>query len=182
MVGLAAALYLTVAAATIHSVYAGGGDPHTLGEKVVEYAELVPADFLLLTLALLRARRDAIEPLFFAVAVVLLLLLPFFPFGPNNDLSLYGSIPALAAIMFATIDGWARPVRIGGSGVVVTAILLLGALTPLSQIYRAVSWPTWKPNLHRSVVDAAGGASPNYLASLNDNALLMRLLRGPNQP
>jgi len=182
LVGLAAALYLTVAAATIHSVYAGGGDAYTLSEKAVEYAELVPADFLLLALALLRAHRDGIEPLFFAIAVALLLVLPFFQFGPNNDLSLYGSIPALAAIMFAAIDGWARPVRIGGSGIVVTAILVLGALDPLSQIHRAASWPTWKPNLQRSVVDAAGGSSPNYLASLNDDALLMRLLRGPNQP
>jgi len=179
LIALVAALYLTAAAGTIH---AAGADPYSWLDKAVLYAKFIPAEFLLLALALLRAHRDGIQPLFFAVAVAVLLLLPFFHFGPNNDLSLYASIPALAAIMFAVVDGWARPLRIGGPGILVTVILVLGALAPLSELYRSASWPSWKPDLQRSVVDASGGQSPNYLLRLDPDMSLMRLLRGFPQP
>ena len=64
----------------------------------------------------------------------------------------------------------------------VTAILAIGALDPLWQIDRAATWPTWKPDLQRSVISASGGSSPNYLVSLDGDALLMRLLCQPGQP
>ncbi len=99
-------LYLTIAAATI-----AGPDLGSLPllPQAIIYLAFILIEFLVLCYLLVRNFKDGIEPLFFGVAVAVLLVLPLFKFGPNNDLVMRSSIPALAAVMFAVVDGWARP-------------------------------------------------------------------------
>jgi hypothetical protein len=147
------------------------------------YGVFVLVEFLVLALALMRAHREGIDPLFFGVAILVLLLLPMFRFGPVNDLSTRGSAPALIVLMFAVIDGWARPLKLWGRGVLVTGILLIGALTPMSEIIRAVSWTPWQLDLQRSLYEATrDGQAPNYFTDLRPGSLLARMLRPPAPP
>ena len=179
LVFLGSALYLT---ADVGVIPAGSGAAlSSWAEKATFYVESVLVDFLLLAFALWRSHRDGIEGLFFWIAILCLLAIPFFPFGPNNDLALDGSIPALVAIMFAVVDGWARPAVIGGRGLLVTVMLVIGALDPLWQLHRAASWPSWKPDLQRNVIDASEGGA-HYVASLPLDSPLMRLLRPAASP
>ncbi len=181
LVGLPVAIYITAASGTIHAV----GTPAEAG--LAGYAKIyllfVLIEFLILALALLRAHREGIDPPFFWLAVVVLLLLPLYRFGPVSDLATRASAPALMVLMFAAADGWARPLRLGGRGLLVTAVLLIGALTPLSEIGRALLWPPWQLDLQRTVwEESAGGHSPNYLAEMPADSLLARLLREPAAP
>ncbi len=175
-VAAATAIYMTIAANTI-----GSADVSALSllPQAFIYLTFLLLEFLILCYLLVRDLRDGIDPLYFATAVVVLIVLPLFRFGPGNDIVMRGSIPALAAVMFAAADGWARPARILKPNVLVTLVLLIGALTPASEIARAILWPNWQPRLARSVYDVTGGASPNYLAELRPGSLAAALLRAP---
>jgi len=180
MVAIPIALYMTAAASTIHAMVIPEAD--WLYHLRV-YVVFVLVEFLILTLALLRAHRDAIEPDFFVLAIVVLLLLPLYRFGPSSDLATRASAGGLMVLMFTVVDGWARPLRLWGRGIVVTFVLLSGALTPLSEFGRAILWPHWQLDLQRSIWTAtSGGHSPNYLAELRPGSLLSRLLRDPVTP
>ena len=102
-------VYVTIAAATINGPNYGGEIP--LLPQVVIYFAFLLVEFAVLCYLLVRNFNDGIDPLFFGAAVAVLIVLPLFKYGPNNDLVMRSSIPALAAVMFAVVDGWARPVR-----------------------------------------------------------------------
>ena len=176
VVAAGAAIYVTIAAKSIAGHDFG---PLPWWPQAVIYCQFVLIEFLALCLLLARDLKDGIEPFYFGTAVAVLLVLPLFKFGPNNDLVMRASIPALAAVMFAVVDGWARPVRILAPNALVTILLAIGALTPASEIARALFWPNWEPRLDRSVDDATGGSSPNYLAELKPGSLAATLLRAP---
>jgi hypothetical protein len=170
------AIYLTIATGSIPS---GNGPAVPWQAWIFIYLTFLLVEFLLLSYLLVRDFRDGIEPLYFGVAIAVLILLPNFSFGPGNDIVMRGSIPALAAVMFAVVDGWARPARLLRPNFLLTLLLLIGAVTPASEIARALLWPRWEPRLDRSVYEAAGGASANYLAVLEPCSLAARLLRAP---
>jgi hypothetical protein len=146
------------------------------------YFTFILIEFAVLCYLLVRNFKDGIEPLFFGVAVAVLMVLPLFKYGPNNDLVMRGSIPALAAVMFAVVDGWARPVRLLKPNVLLTIVLLIGADTAVSEIARALLWPNWEPRLNRSLYDEAGAGSTNYLAQLRPGSLAAMVLRQPEPP
>jgi hypothetical protein len=149
--------------------------------KLVIYSRFVLFEFLALAAALWYFHRAGTDPLFFGLAVILLLVLPWFHFGPANDLVMRASIPALAVLMFAAVDGWARPLALNGRGLLVTLLLAIGAITPASEIARALLLPAWKPDLNRSVFEVTRGG-PNYIATIAPGSVLARLLRAPNPP
>jgi len=179
LVAAGTVVYVTIAAATIPGPNLG---PLPLLPQVMIYFTFILIEFAVLCYLLVRNFRDGIEPLFFGVAVVVLLVLPLFKYGPNNDLVMRGSIPALAAVMFAVVDGWARPARLLKPNFLLTIVLLIGADTPVSEIARALLWPNWEARLDRSVYDATAGASPNYLAELRPGSLAAMVLRQPEPP
>lgn len=175
-VAAASALYLTAAAGTIGSAIALPPGP---GALLSVYGPFVLAEFGALALALLWSRPGGIDPPFFALALLTLLALPWFHFGPNNDLVNRGAIPALAVLMFAVVDGWARPPAVGGRGLLVGAMLLIGAAMPAARIAETILRPAWTPDLQRSLYEVTGGRSPNYLALLPPDSPLAALLRRP---
>ena len=108
-------------------------------KQVDIFAEPSPlVHFMLLEWALLAVavyRREE-RPQLFALVLLQLLLMPFLQFGPNSDMIMRGCIPPLAILMMYTIDAWqaARPLR----RTVITAILLVGSVTPLLEFQRAL--------------------------------------------
>jgi hypothetical protein len=179
LVAAGTVVYVTIAAATIPGPNLG---PLPLLPQVMIYFTFILIEFAVLCYLLFRNFKDGIEPLFFGVAVAVLMALPLFKYGPNNDLVMRGSIPALAAVMFAVVDGWARPARFLKPNVLLTVVLAIGAVTPISEIARALLWPNWQPRLDRSVYDVTAGASPNYLAELRPGSLAATVLRQPEPP
>jgi hypothetical protein len=177
----ASGLYLVLGASTIAAAPAEGNAllPTPTAEFFQLYASYMLFEFGALCLALVFAYRGSIEPLFFAIAIASLLVLPWFHFGPNNDLVTRSSIPALTVILFTTIDGWARPVRPGGRAVFVTLFLLLGAVIPIARIAQVLTTPAWKPDTQQSVYDITAGGSSNYLATLRPDSALGHLLKMP---
>ncbi len=180
-VALASGLYLTLGAGTISEA---GAETTTLlptptAAFIPVYASYMLFEFGALCLALIFACRSAIEPLFFVIAIVSLLVLPWFHFGPNNDLVTRGSIPALTIFLFTAVDGWARPLRLGGRGAFVTLFLLLGAVIPVARIAQVLTTPAWKPDTQQSVYEITAGGSANYLATLRPDTALGHLLKMP---
>jgi hypothetical protein len=180
---IASALYLMLAAGTIVTT---GTTPSPLAPDwqafLPVYIRFIVLEFGALAAALAIAHRGAAEPIYFTIAILLLLLLPWFHFGPNNDLVTRGSIPALTMLMLMVLDGWARPLRIGGRGIVVAVILLVGAVFPIARMVQVLSQPAWQPDLQHSLYEVTQGGSPNYLADVAKASLLGRLLKDVPPP
>jgi len=135
LVALPSALYLTVAAGTIATVgVSGGALPPDWQAFLPVYARFMIVEFGALAVVLLYAHRDGVEPVSFGIAIACLLVLPWFHFGPNNDLVTRGSIPAFTILMFTVIDGWARPASVAGRGLIVTSLLVVGAIMPVARM------------------------------------------------
>jgi hypothetical protein len=65
-----------------------------------------------------------------------------------------GSVPALAFVCIATLEYIQRATKESRSNAIaVCVILLLGAVTPLHEFYRAITFPRWKPNHTLSVME-----------------------------
>ena len=128
------------------------------------YVEFAFFEFLLLALLLLkRAPRDPMV----AISLIVLLTLPFFYFGPYNDLSMRTSIAALT--VFAIVIGrWLssplRPPGDAGSRVLVVALLAVGAVTPAMEFIRVLSNPAWPLAVGSSLVEATTMRGTHYLA------------------
>jgi hypothetical protein len=124
-------------------------------------------------------RRDR-SPLALGV-VALLLLLPWSHFGPNNDLLMRASIPALAILWLQLADTLTADADAAGglSAVERKLILLLfvlGAITPLLEIQRALGGRNWPADTRLSAPTALGGFPPHYFAR-RDGHWLHGLLR-----
>jgi hypothetical protein len=177
LVAIPVVLFLMLAAQSIEPAAIADVD---LLYRVRMYITFVLVEFGFLALALLRGHRDAIDPLFFGIAIAMLLALPLFHFGPTNDLVMRASVPSLLVLMFTVVDGWARPLRLWGRGALVTLLLIIGAGTPISEIGRVLLWHPWQLDMQLSLYDVtSGGQSPNYFAPLGSDSLLSRLLRQP---
>jgi hypothetical protein len=98
------------------------------------------------------------------MSVLVLLGLPFIRFGAGNDLTMRASIPALAFVCIVTLDFLQRATKESrGRIIAVCSILLLGAVTPFHEFYRAVTFPHWKPRSTFSVVDFEPVPPPSYV-------------------
>lgn len=120
---------------------------------------------------LLRRERS---PLAWATVGVLLLL-PWTRFGPNNDLAMRASIPALTILWLVlaeelsarhAADGAERPWRFA-----LLALFMLGAITPLQEFHRALAGHAWQADTGISAPRALGGFVPHYFVSERRNWL-----------
>jgi hypothetical protein len=104
---------------------------------------------------------------FLLSAVAVLLLLPFIQFGPSNDLAMRASIPALMFICISTIVVVQQPLK-GNCKIFIplVIVLLLGAITPAHEFYRAAVLPSWKPSLTANIMTAPPA---HYVARVTSN-------------
>ncbi|MBI5901130.1 MAG: hypothetical protein HZB40_18150 [Rhodocyclales bacterium] len=123
-------------------------------------------------------RRDR-SPLALGV-VALLLLLPWSRYGPNNDLLMRASIPALAILWLQladTLTAAAADSGLSNSGRKLLLLLfVLGAITPLLEIQRAIGGRYWPADTRLSAPQALGGFPPHYFVR-HDGHWLPGLLR-----
>lgn len=114
-------------------------------------------------------------------SLVVLAGLPWISFGPNNDLAMRGSVPALAILWLVIIaELVADPVqrRLSHSMRTTLAVLfLIGAVTPSLEIYRALSGNPWQPDPALAAPAALGGVAAHYFAPSNDSWLQSGLRR-----
>jgi len=135
-------------------------------------------------LALLLARLRAFD-LKVGVSVSILLLLPFYHFGPGNDLVMRSSIPALAVLALAAVRPLAasdRPV----ARTLLALVLVVGAIGAAQEPERALltaRWPLTGKTLLQAAADQAppGRAQPpsNYVGRLSQPGLIA-LMRSPS--
>ena len=162
---LPGALYVSVAAGTIDY-----GSPATKPGFLAWYLAFVILQLAAGLFVLLH--RERIEPalrVLFLGALAFLVVLPFGSFGPNNDLVMRASIPALLVVSFVfgavVIDlGRDRP-REAALGI---AIALLGLAPAVVEIARAVLAPRFAIS-DCDLVEASRalgdlGAPANYMA------------------
>ena len=113
-------------------------------------------------------------PLAWTTAAVLLLL-PWVQFGPNNDLAMRASIPALTILWLAIADDLTAPPgdrRLPrGWRTALFALFALGAITPLQEIHRALGGNSWQADTRISAPQALGGYPPHYFVSTRQNLL-----------
>lgn len=133
---------------------------------IARYIEFVLLEFAFLAaLLLLRFRRD---PLLLG-AVAVLLLLPFYRFGPANDLAMRASIPALTMLAIR-LGQWLSQPRDGLSDLqwrwVALALLAIGAVTPFMELARVFIEPRWNMDTHHDLVEVSHGRAPHYLTPL----------------
>jgi len=139
---------------------------------------LLEAGFLGIAILSIRRSSDVL------LALVILAVLPFAYLGAGNDLVMRASIPSLAVLTIATCltlveeNAAKRNLR---KKAILSALLAVGAMTPIAEFARAVLLPTWPVNLRATLIGAScAGYPPHYVARLGGQAI-GRLLRRPNQ-
>ena len=132
---------------------------------VPRYIEFVVFEFA--GFAILLLKRDLRDPWLWA-AIGVLLALPFYRFGPFNDLAMRASIPALT-LLAIRIGLWlSQPVAVTRdrpARAIAIALLAVGAVTPFMEWARAFIEPRWTMNDHASVIDVTRGS--HYLTPLH---------------
>lgn len=104
-----------------------------------------------------------------AAGLLLLCLLPFFSFGPTNDLATLGAIPALTVMWLTLINELTAPshqrrLSMGRRGLL-ALLFAVGAVTPLQESYRALTGKRWAPDPALPAPVAIGGFPAHYYAS-----------------
>lgn len=153
------------------------------GHFVLDYLIFVLMEFAVLGLLIGRQLRDSFG--LYWLAFILLAAIPLYHFGPSNDTMLRLSIPCLVILLIATLrlvgDWWAQPGSMPLSIVAPAAVLvlLIGAFTPVNELWRAVTFHRQPPNYGESLVEAQKGfEAPHYVGRL-DRSDLIGLLRPP---
>jgi len=119
-----------------------------------------------------------------AVALVFLAILPFASFGPGNDLVMRSSIPSIAILAIgacvalfgaqAKQQPWRRKAGLW-------VCLLVGAVTPIAEIARAVILPSWPLNMQATLIGTnCGGFPAHYVARLGGQTIRL-FLRAPHR-
>jgi hypothetical protein len=121
------------------------------------------------------------------VASLSLVVLPFFQFGGANDLVMRTSIPAMTVLWLTLADqltdratgmerGWVRMF-------IALTIWLVGSVTSMQEISRAVLMPNWKPDLAMHLPDAFSRITPSepfpphYFLKLTAGTLVQKVLK-----
>ena len=167
--------YLVAGSSEVRS--GGNAEIRWVGEdlvpRIIEFVLFEFAGFA--ALLLVRDRRD---PLLWA-AVVVLLALPWYRFGPYNDLAMRASIPALV-LLAIRLGGWlSTPFvrRETGARLIAIALLVIGAVTPFMEFARVFITPRWDLDTQASLPDVTRGT--HYLTPL-DKPWLLRFVRRPD--
>ncbi len=131
------------------------------------YLEFVVLEFALVAALLLyRFRGDTL----LIAAIVTLLAIPIYHFGPANDLALRASNPGLALLALRLGEWLSEPSRSwidARTRGVAIVLLVIGAVTPFLEVSRLFTETRWDMNTEENVIVAAHGRSAaHYLTPL----------------
>jgi hypothetical protein len=150
-------------------------------DSLVRYAAFVLFEFLLLALVLWRGVTATLRPEM-ALAVAMLMLLPVFRFGPSNDLLLRASTPSLLLLLIALLDVLQRGAYrcLGFKRLaMLTTIVVVGMITPLHELVRALAWPRSPPNYSQNLLDQQGGHMAAHYFGRLEGLDLTLMFRSP---
>ncbi len=144
-----------------------------------DYLMFVLMEFGILALLLIPLLRHSIGLAWLSVAV--LLALPFFYFGPSNDLMLRVSVPPLMFLCILCVRELTdESQRVTTRHGLLIAILLIGANTPFNELWRAATFRRIPPDYSRSLIDTQkDGLLPAHYVGRLSQTLLVDLLRTP---
>jgi hypothetical protein len=128
------------------------------------YGTFCLLEFGLFALVLLRLRAFDLK---LGIAVAILAALPFYHFGPGNDLVMRCSIPALAILALACVKPLAGSPRAFARATLM-ALLALGALGAAEEPARALLAPRWDLS-GKSLAQVSADQSPRHVAALPAN-------------
>jgi len=179
IVGLAVAAYLTLSAGgvpkgSVLAAWSSGDAVMSLLRQVQFF--ILEAGLIGLAIFLIRPSIELI------IALTVLALLPAVYLGPNNDLAMRGSIPALIVLAIsafrALLDKSQQP-RMWQKKAFLAVMLLVGAMTPIAELSRAIIFPVWPINFQATLIGAdCGGYAPHYVAELGGQ-IITHVLREP---
>lgn len=140
------------------------------------------AQFYVLEIGMVGLVCCAVLPSSYAVlALVVLAVLPFFHVGPSNDLVMRASIPALVVIVIQSCRALSletTPGRKRNLQFLLSGLLIVGAVTAVGEIARAILLPSWPANSVATLIDASCGEyPPHYVARLDVGAWQDKLLK-----
>jgi hypothetical protein len=179
-VGLVVAAYLVLDAGAIPKGWIGGNQHVDVLDSLGQQAQFFLLEAGLTGFAILALKRSPVV----ALALAILAILPAARFGPGNDLVMRGSIPSLTVLAIASCL-----VLLGNGGQLHAArrkatlglLLLIGAVTPVEELARALILPAWPISMQATLLDASCGIVPaHYIAHLGDE-MIGRLLRAPHR-
>lgn len=145
------------------------------------YGAFVLLEFLLLVIVMWPGIATAIRPELI-LATLILAVLPVFRLGPSNDLLLRASTPSLVLLLLLILDSHQKGnFREWGLGrtIALASLLSIGALTPLAEFARALTWSRVAPNYSQSLFEAQNKQLPGHYFAVLDAPDLAVLLRAP---
>jgi hypothetical protein len=158
-------------------VAVGGKDASTVLD-LMQQAQFFLLEAGLIGAAILAIRRSAEV----ALALVILALLPLIYLGPANDLVMRASIPSLAVLTIGACVALFAPAPAAAAAALrkraaLVGLLVVGAVTPLAEISRAVFLPVWPINETATLIGVnCGQFAPHYVARLG-HEVIGRMLR-----
>jgi hypothetical protein len=177
VIGLVVLAYLILDSGGISKGVAvgGGKDPSALLD-LLQQAQFFLLEAGFIGAAILAIRRSAEV----ALALVILALLPLIYLGPANDLVMRASIPSLAALTIGACLALFEPASAAATlrkRVALVGLLVVGAVTPLAEISRAVFLPAWPINRSATLIGVdCGQFAPHYVARVG-HEVIGRMLR-----
>ena len=166
--------------ATFGTLPGGNAPPPPLREFLLHaYAPFVLMEFGILALLLHGHLRHSVH--LFWIAVAVLASLPFLDVGPSTDTLLRVSTPALIILLILTLLALQEPwLSWKGSRIALVVVLMLGAVTPVHEIWRAATWRHTPPNYAAcNLVERLSGAMPAHYIGKLLAPDLQALLRQP---
>ena len=128
------------------------------------YAAFCLLEFGFFALVLLRLRAFDLK---LGIAVAILAALPFYHFGPGNDLVMRCSIPALAILALACVGPLAGSTRPFARATLMV-LLAVGALGACEEPARALLAPRWDLT-GKSLAQVSADQSPRHVVELPSN-------------
>jgi len=188
LVGLVVAGYLILDPTRIPRGLAVGARNGSAAMDLLQQAQFFLLEAGFIGGAIFAIRRSAE----IALALFILALLPLVYLGPGNDLVMRASIPSLAVLTIGACRALAEaPAHKAAyrKKAVLVGLLLVGAITPVDEIARAVLLPAWPINMDATLIGAdCGRYAPHYVARIGGEAIgrvlrqTHRLPIGPQGP
>ena len=169
--------FATVSAMKLAS--SAGPEPDNPG-IVLQYLLFVLMQFVILALLLRRGLQHSQG--LFALACVVLSLLPFVQFGPSNDIVLRHSVPCVIVLLIATLaqlQDWLNARQVPLRGYAVAIVILIGAATPFNEIWRAFFFKRTMPDYGRSLLEQHWNTEAPHYVGVLDRSDLASVLRAP---
>jgi hypothetical protein len=181
VVGVAVSGYLTMAAGAVTK--GGSFAGWASGDAIMSL--LRQTQFFLLEAGLIGLAIALIRPsIELYIALVVLAVLPAVYLGPNNDLVMRASIPALTVLAIGAFNALLREApqpHLVRKRIFLGVLLLVGAMTPIAEISRAIIFPVWPVDYHATLIGAScGGFAPHYVAAVGGQTM-MQVLRKPSR-